>query len=73
MKSGLAWGSFLCIICLYMMLPGGPDGPDPADGAGAAGGHLGGGASIRSSSGGQDEAIDTPTMSVGRLDPKFLG
>ena len=32
-------------------------------GAGAgAGGHLGGGASIRSSSGGQDEAIDTPTI-----------
>ena len=59
MKSGLVWGSFLCIICLYMKLPGGPDGPDPPDGAGAAGGHLGGGASIRSSPDGQDEAIDT--------------
>ena len=67
MKSGLAWGSFLCIICLYMKLPGGPDGPDPPDGAGASGGHLGGGASIRSSPDGQDEAIDTPTMSLGRL------
>ena len=44
-----------------MKLPGGPDGPDPPDGAGAAGVHLGGGASIRSSPDGQDEAIDTPT------------
>ena len=42
-------------------LPGGPDGPDPPDGAGAAGVDQGRGASIRSSSGGQDEAIDTPT------------
>ena len=62
MKSGLACGSFLCIICLCMKLPGGPDGPDPPDGAGATGGHLGGGASIRSSPDGQDEAIDTPTV-----------
>ena len=67
MKSGLAWGSFLCIICLCMMLPGGPDGPDLPDGAGGAGGHLGGGPPIGSSSDGQDEAIDTPSMSVGRL------
>ena len=39
---------------------------DPEDGYGpvgaGAGGHLGGGASIRSSSDGQDEAIDTPTI-----------
>ena len=40
---------------------GDPDGPDPPDGAGAAGVHLGRGPRIRSSSGGQDEAIDTPT------------
>ena len=26
MKSGLAWGSFLCIICLYLVLFGGGDG-----------------------------------------------
>ena len=62
MKSGLGWGLFLCIIRLYLVLPGGPDGPDPADGAGAAGGHLGGGASIFSSPDGQDEAIDTPNV-----------
>ena len=69
MKSGLAWGSFLCIICLYMKLPGVPDGGYGHLGAGA-GGHLGGGASIGSSSGGQDEAVDTPIMAVGRLGPK---
>ena len=46
-------------------LPGGPDGPDPPDGVGAARVHLGGGASIRSSPDGQDEAIDTPTMMIG--------
>ena len=40
---------------------GSPDAPEPPDGAGVAGGHLGGGVSIRSSSDGQDEAIDTPT------------
>ena len=62
MKSGLVWGSFLCIICLYMKLSGGPDGPDPPDGAGAAGVHLGGGASMFSSPDGQDEAIDTPNV-----------
>ena len=40
-------------------------------GAGAgAGVHLGGAASIFSSSDGQDEAVDTPTMAVGRLGPK---
>ena len=53
-------------------LPGGPDGPDPPDGAGAASAHLGGGPRIRSSPGGLEEAIDTPTMSVGHLDPKLL-
>ena len=26
MKSGLAWGLFLCIICLYLVLFGGGDG-----------------------------------------------
>ena len=31
-------------------------------------GHLGGGPRIRSSPDGQDEAVDTPTMSVGRLE-----
>ena len=41
--------------------PGGPDAPEPPDGAGAAGGHLGGVLPIRWSSGGPDEAIDTPT------------
>ena len=44
------------------MTPGGPDGPDPPDGARAAGAHLGGGPSIRLSSGGQDEAIDTSNI-----------
>ena len=44
------------------MTPEGPDGPDPSDGAGAAGIHLGGVLSIRSSSGGQDEAMDTPNV-----------
>ena len=48
-------------IALYQ-LSGGPDDPDPPDGAGAAGVHLGGVASIRSTSGGQDEAIDTPSI-----------
>ena len=43
-------------------LSAGPDGPDPPDGAGAAGVHLGGGAPIRSSPDGQDEAIDTPNV-----------
>ena len=47
-----------------IQISGDPDGPDPPDGAGAAGGHLGGGPSIRSSSGGPDEAIDTPSMSL---------
>ena len=32
-----------------------------------AGGHLGGGVSIRSSSDGQDEAIDTPSVLLRRL------
>ena len=50
---------------------GGPDGPDLPDGAGAASGHLGGDASIRSSPDGQDEAIDTPTVAFGLLDPKI--
>ena len=62
MKSGLVWGSFLCIICLYMKLPGGPDGPDPPDGAGGAGRHLGGGLSIWLSPDGEYEAIDILTL-----------
>ena len=39
MKSGLAWGSFLCIICLYWRHFGGGDGGylDLAVGAGATG------------------------------------
>ena len=46
-----------------MKLPGVGDGSYGHLGAGAgAGGHLGGGPRIRSSSGGQDEAIDTPTI-----------
>ena len=69
MKSGLAWGSFLCIICLYMKLPGVPDGGyGPVRAGAGAGVHLGGGASIRSSSDGQDEAIDTPTVLLRPLD-----
>ena len=48
--------------------PGVPEGGYGPVGAGAgAGGHLGGGPSIRSSSGGQDEAIDTPTIVLGAL------
>ena len=48
------------IYYLQKVIFGAPDGPDPPDGAGtSAGGHLGGGASIRSSPDGQDEAIDT--------------
>ena len=43
------------------MTLGVPEGGYLPDGAGAAGVHLGGGPSIRSSSGGPDEAIDTPT------------
>ena len=50
------------IYYLQKVIFGAPDGPDPPDGAGATGGHLGGGASIRSSPDGQDEAIDTPTV-----------
>ena len=50
-----------------MKLPGVPDGGYGHLGAGAgAGGHLGDGHSIRSSSDGQDEAVDTPAMAVGR-------
>ena len=48
-------------------LPGGPDGPDPPDGAGAAGVDQGRGPRIRSSSGGQDEAIEPPTVVPGAL------
>ena len=44
------------------LTPGVPEGGYLPDGAGAAGVHLGGGPRIRSSSGGQDEAIDTPTI-----------
>ena len=28
MKSGLTWGSFLCIICLYGVVPGARDAAD---------------------------------------------
>ena len=35
MKSGLAWGSFLCIICLYWRRFGGGDGGYLLLGAGA--------------------------------------
>ena len=74
MKSGLAWGSFLCIICLYWRHFGGGDGGylDLAVGAGA-GVRVGQAsmASIGSSSDGQDEAVDTPTMAVGRLGAKI--
>ena len=48
-------------------LPGGPDGPDPPDGADATRVHLGRGPSIRSSSGGQDEAVDTSNVLLGAL------
>ena len=55
-----------------MKLPGVPDGGYGHLGAGAvAGGHLGDGHSIWSSSDGQDEAVDTPTMAVGRLGAKI--
>ena len=68
MKSGLACRSFSCIICLYWRRFGGGDGGYLPLLAGAgAGGHLGGGASIRLSPDGQDEAIDTPTTLVGAL------
>ena len=68
MKSGLVWGSFLCIICLYMKLPGVQDGGyGPVRAGPGAGGHLGGGPSIRSSSGGPYEAIDTPSIILGAL------
>ena len=49
-----------------MKLLGVPDGGYGHLGA-SAGGHLGGGLPIGSSSDGQDEAIDTPSMSVVRL------
>ena len=43
------------------------DGYGPVGAGAGAGGHLGGCASIRSSSGGQDEAIDTSDVLVGAL------
>ena len=56
------------IYYLQKVIFGAPDGPGPPDGAGAgAGGHLSGRTSIRSSSVGQDEAIDTPTVVLGAL------
>ena len=55
-----------------MKLPGVPDGGYGHLGAGAgAGGHLGGGTSMFLSPDGQDEAIDTPSMPVGRLGAKI--
>ena len=51
-----------------MKLFGVPDGGyGPVRAGASAGGHLGGGPSIRSSSGGPDEAIDTPTVIPGVL------
>ena len=74
MKSGLACGSFLCIICLYMKLPGVGDGSYGHLGAGAgAGVHLGGGASMFSSPDGQDEAIDTPNVLLRCLNRQSIG
>ena len=64
--------NFAFVNIALNQLSGGPDGPDPPDGAGPAGGHLGRGPPIRSSPGGLEEAIDTPIMSVGHLDPKLL-
>ena len=64
--------NFALVKIALNQLPGGPDGPDPPDGAGAAGVHLGGGPSIRSSPDGQDEAIDTPTICLGRLEAQML-
>ena len=63
--------TFAFVNIALNQFPGGPGGPDPPDGAGAAGVHLGRGPPIRSSPDGPDEAIDTPTMSLGRLDPKL--
>ena len=53
--------NFALVNIALNQLPGGPDGPDPPDGAGAAGVDQGRGPRIRLSSGGQEEAIDTPT------------
>ena len=53
-----------------IQISGDPDGADPPDGAGA-GGHLGGGASIRSSPDGQDKAIDTPSIVLPVLGAKI--
>ena len=55
-----------------MKLPGVPDGGYGHLGAVAgAGGHLGGMHSIRSSSGGPDEAIDTPSIVLPVLEAKI--
>ena len=54
------------------MIFGAPDGPDPPDGAGAGVGGQGRRPPSRSSSGGQDEAVDTPSMSVGLLEGQML-
>ena len=64
--------NFALVKIALNQLPGGPDGPDPPDGAGAAGVHLGGGPRIRSSSGGQDKAIDTPTTLLPILQVQIL-
>ena len=63
--------NFALVNIALNKLPGGPDGPDPPDRAGPAGVHLGRGPPIRSSPGGLEEAIDTPTMSVGCLNQKL--
>ena len=68
----LGLGIIFMRICTYMKLPGVPDGGYGHLGAGpGAGGHLGEGTSMFSSPDGQDEAIDTPTMTVGRLGAKI--
>ena len=54
--------NFALVNSALNKLPGGPDGPDPPDGAGATGVDQGRGPRIRSSSGDQDEAIDTPSI-----------
>ena len=57
-----------------MKLPGVPDGGyGPVRAGAGAGGHLGGGPRIRSSSEGQNEAIDTSTVIVGALDRPVHG
>ena len=66
--------TLIVLLRLIGGFPGGGDGSYvllAAVGADAgAGGRQDASASIRSSPYGQDEAVDTPTMAVGRLGPK---